>query len=93
MQKGESPGVLLFDLGSCVARRDGLSFQTMTAIAERIFDQIGSLPEKDQEEVLRELWEKWHDQRAKKIYDSVKAGEETREADVVISELREKYDL
>ena len=43
----------------------------MAAIAKRISNELLPLPEKDQEEVLHEVWERLHDIRAKKIHDAI----------------------
>ena len=66
----------------------------MTAIAKRISNELLPLPEKDQEEVLQEVWERLQDIRAKKIHDAVLSGDmETYDSREVIADLRKKYAL
>ena len=66
----------------------------MTAIAERISEELTILPKKDQEAVLHEVWERLHDFRAKKVYDAVQSGDmKTYDSADVMAELREKHAL
>ncbi len=66
----------------------------MNAIAERICDELTTLPQEDQETVLREVRERLHDLRAKKVHDAVQSGEmETYDSAEVMVELRKKYAL
>jgi diphthamide synthase (EF-2-diphthine--ammonia ligase) len=66
----------------------------MTAIAERISNELLPLPEKDQEEVLHEVWERLRDLRAKKIHDAVQSGDmESYDSREVIADLRKKHAL
>ena len=66
----------------------------MTAIAERISEELTALPKKDQEEVLHEVWERLHDLRAKKVYDAVQSGDmKTYDSTEAMAELREKHAL
>ncbi len=66
----------------------------MTAIAERISEELTTLPQEDQEAVLREVRERLHDLRAKKVYDAVQAGEmETYSSADARAELRKKHGL
>ncbi len=66
----------------------------MTAIAERISEELMTLPKKAQEAVLCEVWERLHDLRAKKVYEAVKSGDmETHDSAEVMTELKKKYAL
>ena len=66
----------------------------MTAIAKRISNELLPLPEKDQEEVLHEVWERLHDIRAKKIHDAVLSGDmEKYDSREVLADLRKKHAL
>jgi len=66
----------------------------MTAIAERISQELLDLPEEEQDCVLAQIQEYLHDLRAKKIYDAVKSGEmATYKSASVIADLRSKHGI
>jgi len=66
----------------------------MTAIAERISQELLSLSQEEQNSILNEVREKLQDLRAKKVYEAVKSGEmETHDSQSVFSDMRKKYGL
>ena len=66
----------------------------MTAIAERISQELIALPLEEQNSVLEEVKETLQDLRAKKVYEAVKAGEmDTYDSKSVFSDMRKKYGL